>query len=257
MASDNANPGAGDSGARQKEHSGKNAAAVNSQHLPHPQAPGMTKGEREDLQRLVRQREKVLKSAAQQRSGELLADFQNQMGQEYAFDQDEVWKNAVKTVGPLVKKAQAQIAERCSELGIPRQFAPTVHLSWSARGYRNSIEKRKAELRTMAKARIEAIEAKARTEIEMSCVKAQEQIALAGLISDAARAFIEELPGIETLMPALSFAEVAGEAEPPIAEQLINSNALRQRRFREKQAALRRNGPEALQAPLRDADGDA
>jgi hypothetical protein len=52
----------------------------------------MTKGEREDLQRLVRQREKVLKSAAKQRSADLLADFENQMGQEYSFDQDEVWR---------------------------------------------------------------------------------------------------------------------------------------------------------------------
>jgi hypothetical protein len=33
----------------------------------------MTKAEREDLQRLIRQREKVLKSAAKQRSSELLA----------------------------------------------------------------------------------------------------------------------------------------------------------------------------------------
>ena len=54
----------------------------------------MTKGEREDLQRLVRQREKVLKAAARQRSAELLADFENQMGQEYSFDHDEVWEKA-------------------------------------------------------------------------------------------------------------------------------------------------------------------
>lgn len=223
------------------------------QRLPDP---AMTKGEREDLQRLVRQREKVLKSAAKQRSAELLADFENQMGQEYRFDQDEVWEQAKKAAGREVDKAKKQIAVRCRELGIPEQFAPTIHLSWSGRGYGNSIEKRKGELRTMAKARIEAIEAKARTEIEMSCLEAQEKVALAGLTSDAARAFIEKLPGIETLMPRLSFTEIAGEADPPVAEQLVSSNALRQRRFREKQAALRRNGPEALQAPERDADGD-
>jgi hypothetical protein len=146
----------------------------------------MTRNEREDLQRLIRQREKVLKSAAQQRSAELLADFENQMGQEYAFDQDEVWKKAVQTVEPLVKKAQAQITERCRELGIPKQFAPSVHLSWSARGYGNDVERRRRELRTMAKTRIEAIEAKARTEIELSCLQAREKIALAGLTSDAA-----------------------------------------------------------------------
>ena len=42
--------------------------------------PVMTKGEREDLQRLVRQRKKVLKSAAKQRSSDPLADFENQLG---------------------------------------------------------------------------------------------------------------------------------------------------------------------------------
>ena len=39
-------------------------------------------------------------------------------------------------------------------------------------------------------------------------------------------------------MPALSYRELAGQAEPPIVEQLITPNALRQRRFREKQKAL-------------------
>src|SRR5262245_35086050 len=50
----------------------------------------MTKGEREDLQRLIRPREKVLKSAAKQRSAELLADFENQMGSEFSFDDDAI-----------------------------------------------------------------------------------------------------------------------------------------------------------------------
>jgi arginyl-tRNA synthetase len=54
----------------------------------------ISRSEREDLQCSVRQREKVLKSAAKQRSAELVADFENQMGQEYSFDQDEVWEKA-------------------------------------------------------------------------------------------------------------------------------------------------------------------
>ena len=41
-------------------------------------------------------------------------------------------------------------------------------------------------------------------------------------------------------MPALSFAEIAGEAEPPVARAAtISSNALRQRRFRERHKKLR------------------
>lgn len=80
---------------------------------------GMTKSEREDLQRLLRQREKVLKSAAKQRSTEVLADFENQMGQEYSFDDDHVWAEAAKIANAAVSKAQEQIKARCREIGIP------------------------------------------------------------------------------------------------------------------------------------------
>jgi hypothetical protein len=41
-------------------------------------------------------------------------------------------------------------------------------------------------------------------------------------------------------MPALSYEEVAGEADPPIVEQLISPNALRQRRWRERNAVTSR-----------------
>jgi hypothetical protein len=194
----------------------------------------MSKAEREDLQRLVRQREKVLKSAAKQRSADLIADFENQMGQQYAFDQDEVWREAVERAKPLVDKAQLQIERRCAELGIPNEFAPSISLRWSGRGYGNVLDKRRDELRRMAETQIRAIEAKAITQIEMSCLKAQEQIALAGIGSGAARQFIDNLPSVEKLMPALTFTEVSGDE--PIAAQLISSNALRQRRYRERKA---------------------
>jgi hypothetical protein len=220
------------------------------------QDAAMSKGEREALQRLVRQREKVLKSAAKQRSTELIADFENQMGQEYSFDQDEVWEQAEKLAEREVEKAQKQVAARCRELGIPDQFAPSLGLAWHARGYGNTVAKRRAELRTMAVTQIASIEAKAITAIGMSCLEAQTQIALAGLTSDAARSFLEKLPSIKALMPALSFAEIAGEAKPPVAEQLISSNALRQKRYRERLATLRRNVTEALQVPSRNADED-
>ena len=198
----------------------------------------MTKHEREDLQRLVRQREKVLKSAAKQRSAELIADFENQMGQEFSFDQDEVWERATKIAQAALAKANEQIAARCHEIGIPKRFAPRLDLSWYGRD-ENATKQRRDELRKMAETRVEAIERKAVTEIELSCLAAQEQIALSGLTTEAARQFVEALPKIEALMPRLTFAEVTGEAEPPVAEQLVSPNALRQRRYRERQKALR------------------
>jgi hypothetical protein len=202
--------------------------------VPIPTAPQMSKSEREDLQRLVRQRERVLKSAAKQRSTELLADFENQMGQQYSFDQDEIWERATEVAEREVAKAQKQVEARCRELGIPDQFAPSLNLAWHARGYGNALEKRRAELRRMAQTRIAAIEQAAIVKIEMTCLDAQTSLAIASLTSDAARQFIEQLPSPEKLMPALSFAEVADETNPPVAEQLVSPNALRQRRYRER-----------------------
>jgi hypothetical protein len=205
---------------------------------PNQQSVGMSKAEREDLQRLVRQREKVLKSATKLRSAELLADFENQLGAEYSFDDDDVWREATQTAEQEIEKANSRIARRCAELGIPRRFAPSIGTQWFDRG-ENAVKGRRAELRKMAQSRIEAIEHKAIVDIEQSCLEAQTQLALAGLTSDAARVFVEQLPSIDKLMPMLAFAEVAGEAEPPIAEQLLSPNALRQRRYRERQKALR------------------
>jgi hypothetical protein len=215
----------------------------------------MTRHEREDLQRLIRQREKVQKSAAKERSAQLLADFENQMGAEYAFDDDAVWAEATKAAAREVKKAQKLVEARCRELGIPKGFSPKLSLNWVNRGYDNLVEKRKRELRTMAVSQIEAIERRAILEIEKASVEAQTQLAVAGLSSEAARQFVERLPSVESLMPALSYSEIAGESDPPIAEQLVSPNTLRQRRFRERQAALR-NGPAPLLDPTRNDPGE-
>jgi len=136
-------------------------------------AAAMSKGEREDLHRLVRQREKVLKSAAKQRSAELIADFENQLGSEYAFDDDAVWTKAEKLAELEIAKANKLIAARCRELGIPDRFAPCIAHHWLDRG-ENAVKKRRAELRQMASSRIAAIEQKATVEIELQCLKAQE-----------------------------------------------------------------------------------
>ena len=152
--------------------------------------PPMTKGEREDLQRLIRQRERVLKSAAKQRSAELLADFENQLGAEYAFDSDEIWAEATRQAKAEAAKANARIAARAAALGIPKDFAPSLGLGWAARG-RNASKERRAELRKMAATRIAAIEQAAIVQIELGSVEAQTGIAASGLTSEAARAFLE------------------------------------------------------------------
>ena len=161
-----------------------------------------------------------------------------------------------KIVNATVSKAQEQIKARCREIGIPDRFAPSISLEWHHRGYGNSLKERRNELRKMAQTAVEAQEQKAKTQIELSCLNAQEKLALAGLTSDAARGFIEALPSIADLMPRLSFAEIAGESKPPVAERLVSSNALRQQRHRERQKALR-NATEPLQVAERNGGAES
>jgi len=168
----------------------------------------MNRYERAELQRLVRHREKVLKASVKQRSKELLAEFEHQMGQEYSFDSDPVWKKATALVQQELQKAKKVIDARCRELGIPKEFAPTLNLDWQHRGYGNLLEKRRAELRRMAKAEVEAIEAKAIVQIQTSCLDAQTELTVSGLTSDAAHDFLAKLPKIETLMPPLNFRQM-------------------------------------------------
>jgi hypothetical protein len=216
----------------------------------------MPRHERENLQRLVRQRERVLKSAAQERAAELIADFENQLGQQFSFDQDQTWTEAAKAAEREVEKANDRIAARCAKLGIPGRFAPTLEVFWNQRG-ENATASRRTELRRMALTRIEAMERKAIVQIAISCLEAQTALAVAGLTSDAGQQFVEQLPKIETLMPRLSFGEVAGQAEPPIAEELVSSHALRQRRYRQRLASRRHNsnGHEASRDASCDASG--
>jgi hypothetical protein len=213
----------------------------------------MTRSERDDLQRLIRQREKVQVSAAKQRSAEILADFENQLAAEFRFDDDDAWAEAAKEAQREVDKAQSRIEQRCRELGIPREFAPGLSLSWRHRGYGSSLAARREELRRMAEAEVEALERQAIVRIQQASVEAQTELAVAGLTTEAAREFVAKLPIVESLMPALSYRELAGDADPPVVERLITPNALRQRRYRERQKALRDGGGTPA---LRDASSE-
>jgi hypothetical protein len=163
----------------------------------------MTARERGDLCALVRKRERVMKAAAAERAAQLRADFEQQLGTIYKFDTDEIWAEAARFAKEAVAEANRSIAARCKELGIPPEFRPGLsNVGWYGRG-ENGTAERRAELRTMAATRIEAMRKEACTRIERQSLELQTQIAAAGLESEAARKFLEAMPAVETLMPVL------------------------------------------------------
>jgi hypothetical protein len=167
----------------------------------------MTKGERDDLIRLVKQREKVAKTAAEQRSAAMLAEFEQKVSAVHSFNDQDVWKAAVEAAVELAKKASADIAARAGELGIPPEFQPKLSWHWASRG-ENEYNERRAELRRVAKAEIDALEKIARVEIERQSIGAQTEIIANGLNSAAAIEFLNKLPAIESMMPALDVVHI-------------------------------------------------
>lgn len=163
----------------------------------------MTKAEREDLIRLVKQRERVAKTSAEQRSAAMLAEFEQQISALHAFDNNEVWKAAVEAGIEAAKKANEAVQEEAERLGIPKEFRPRLGFQWARRG-ENEYRERREELRRVAKAEIDAIEKVARVQIETESVRAQTEIIANGLGSAAAIEFLNRLPAIESMMPALS-----------------------------------------------------
>ena len=172
----------------------------------------MTAAERNDLRSLIRQRARLMKTEVRQRRLELMADFERQLSATFSYDQDEIWKGAHSIAEQAVKDAQVVIEERCRELRIPKEFAPTIQMLWFGRG-ENAVKERRTELRFAAKARLDALEASAKTEIERVSVDGQTNLIADGLTTEAAQTFLEQMPSTETLMPVLELNQVQGLLE--------------------------------------------
>jgi hypothetical protein len=167
----------------------------------------MTKGEREDLIRLIKQRERVAKTAAEQRSAAMLAEFEREISAVHAFATNEVWREAVEAAQAAAKEAMTKVAAEADRLGIPKEFQPQLGFSWHRRG-ENEYNERRVELRRVAKAEIDAMEKVARVQIEQASVQAQTEVIANGLSSVAAIEFLKSMPALDSMMPALDVTQI-------------------------------------------------
>jgi hypothetical protein len=171
----------------------------------------MTKGERDALIQLIKQRERVEKAAAEARSKDLLADLEHQLGTIFKYDRDEVWAEAKRAFDEALEEANVKIAKRNAELGIPREFAPSIELGygggWQGRN-ENGCAARRAEFRRMGVTKIIEIEANAKAHIAAKSVELQTEIISHGLTSDAAVKFLEKLPSVTELMKPIPLVEI-------------------------------------------------
>lgn len=178
----------------------------------------MTKAERSELGQLIRKREKVMKSQAQERSAALLAEFDQQSAKIHHWDDDAVWQRVKEEAEAAVEAARVTIAERCEALGIPAEFAPTLGMTWYGRGH-NAVADRRNELRRAAKSKIDALEKEAITKIERMSLEAQTQVIASGLESEAAKTFLNSMPSMDALMPPVEIGEIQSLLDAKRAER--------------------------------------
>jgi hypothetical protein len=192
------------------------AEAENEPAVDQPPAEGarMTAKERTDLMAMARMRSRVAKAQVAQRAAELEADFEEQLGTIYEFDRDEVWREAVRLASEAAAAASKVINDRCAELGIPPEFAPSLSgPGWYNRGA-NAVAERRAELRKMAKARIGAMAKRATAQIDAASVGVQEQLLSDGLTTAAAQTFFASMPTPADLMPPLALHALLEAGRP-------------------------------------------
>ncbi len=90
-----------------------------------------------------------------------------------------------------------------------KPFRPSISIGWSGRG-ENAVKARQVELRRVANTRIAALEAEAVTRIETKALEASTRLLATGLTTEAATEFLESLPKVDDMMPALEVSEVQG-----------------------------------------------
>jgi hypothetical protein len=167
----------------------------------------MTKGEREELKRLARERARVAKHDAQSRTADLKAMFEHQLADAYSFNSEENWSSAVQIAREECASAQERIEERCKDLGIPLAMHPLIQFDWQSRGP-DAVAGQQQNLRRAAHQRIAAQERAAIAEIDRAALEIQTQLVRAGLTSDTAIEFLLAMPSVNDLMPPVNMDEL-------------------------------------------------
>jgi hypothetical protein len=182
----------------------------------------MTRADRETIATLMRRQERVAKSDARRLAAERLADIEAKLSAEFEAE-DERWSGMIEKAKVAVDAANLEIRRICTAEGVPEKFAPSVGLKWYSRG-ENGFSPRRGELRLLARARVAAMEATAKAEIERRSVAAQTALLAGGLTSEAARQALAEMPTAEAFLPELSVEELRALDEHKRQQRRANAD---------------------------------
>src|SRR5262245_14933508 len=168
--------------------------------------PKMTVAERAELGKLVRLRARNAARDAVARGAMLRADVEQKLSAIFERD-DARWAAAVASAEKAVEAANARIGACFRDQGIPESFWPKMGTYFLERG-ENASARRRPELRKAAETRIAAMVERAKVEIDRDAERQLTQLPEGGLSSTEARAFLNNMPSSEQLLPAIGSLEL-------------------------------------------------
>ncbi|WP_321961725.1 hypothetical protein [Paraburkholderia sp. J7] len=166
----------------------------------------MTAKERDALRDAVKLQMKVARANVDEYAAAQKADMEGQLSKEFtAEDADlaEIMREAEADIG----KTKAKIDAMCKARGIRRSFGPQAYVHFDYRG-ENSVKDRRAELRGLGNANIDARRKEAYRKIETWGAEAQIKLIAGALTSAEAKEFLESMPTVEALLPGLTLAQL-------------------------------------------------
>jgi hypothetical protein len=166
----------------------------------------MTKGERNSLERLMRDRAKVAKNEIDSHAGRLLATIEAQLAATYP-ENHTAWADVTEHARRVIAEADTQIAQRCRELGIPERFRPSIECRWYNRG-ENAMRDRRAELRRVAQTELMARMKAAKNEVDRRTLDLVTQLTVGMLESSQAQDFFNAMPSVDDLMPPITLDDL-------------------------------------------------
>jgi hypothetical protein len=166
----------------------------------------LTPAERKALEGVLKRREKEADESAEEVKAQRLAAFEEELAQIFSAE-DAAFADVTALAKEAIAKVADEVERRCDELGIRRDFRPSIGLAWSGRGA-NTFEDRRKELRKAAEARADADKLTAQKQIRRTFTDQLELLALGVLGSEEAQSFLEQAPRPEVLMPEVRLAEL-------------------------------------------------
>jgi hypothetical protein len=166
----------------------------------------MTKGERTEIDRLMRDRARVAKNEIESHAVRVLANIEAQLAAVYP-ENHTAWADLTEHTRQLLADADTQLAERCRQLGIPERFRPSIDFHWHGRG-ENALKDRRAELRRVAQTELAARVKAAKNEVDRRTVDLRTQLAAGMLESPQAKDFLNAMPSVDDLIPPITLDDL-------------------------------------------------